>query len=289
MDKKNFCNLSTGYVSFVVGTNQVSLYSPSGKCQLTLNSPATSAKGIQYVTLALLDKQILACGGNGNKNCILFDVATSSWSIYSSGFATHDYNRGVVHRGKIYLFDDIQPEVFDPLTKTWSFIHAPPKSVSCACFVSWNDVILSFGGFYSKQGAFKFDPETNLWTNLNLALPPMLICNSGCVVLPNNNILIAGSRELNYNYGVYNVTSNTWISAEISPSILVNSIPIVMGKRVFIMPSQYEPKVMEYVVSNQTFVPAAANFVIDRIDFYAAISVPAIWFSNWQGGCIGVI
>jgi hypothetical protein len=127
--KKNY-NSSSDYIAFLVGNSQVALYSPNGKCQHILSSLNPAPIGVPYLTMALLDKQILSCGGGNSKSqCFLYDVATDTWTFYSTSNAVHNLRRGVAHQGKIYIMDDSHPEVFDPLNKTWLFKKAPPTSV----------------------------------------------------------------------------------------------------------------------------------------------------------------
>ncbi len=160
-------------------------------------------------------------------------------------------------------------------------------SYTGACSVSWDNVILTFGGVDNMQGTYKFDPSNDQWTILKLNSPPLNICNSGCVVLPDNNVLIAGANTEYYTYAVFNVTSSTWVSSGSTQAVLSYSVPLIMGSRVFIMPKESVKKVVEYVVSNNTFVPAD-DLVLDRMTFYGAITVPAAWFAHLPGGCQGV-
>ncbi len=70
---------------------------------------------------------------------------------------------------------------------------APLFSVYCSCFVSWKNVILAFGGISNKQDVFHFDPSTNACTTLGSSFPPLELAQSSYIVLPNMNVLIAGS------------------------------------------------------------------------------------------------
>ena len=115
---------------FIVGKTQFGLYSPDGGCQYAFTPSGDFPANIGYLTLALLDKQIVGFGGNSNPNCYLYDVATNSWSIYSTGIVQHNYEKGVVHQGKIYLLDDTGSQVFDPITKILATWPNPPLTSS---------------------------------------------------------------------------------------------------------------------------------------------------------------
>ena len=267
------------------------LYSPEGKCQHSLAPLPPSPIGIGFLTLALLNKQILACGGTNNRNCYRYVVATDVWSIYSTGNVVHTDRRGFVHQGKIYLPDDTQPEVFDPITRIWSTWSAPLSSVYSSCFVSWKNIILGFGGLNNKLAVFQFDPSTNTWTTLSPSSPPMGLVHSSCVVLPNMNVLLAGtsSEPENYNrLAVYNVTTNTWPLTTYATVNLYHSSILIMGNRYFAIPHYEYSTVIEYNYYNNTASSMNTLINLSRPSYVGAISVPASWFNHLPNGCIGV-
>jgi hypothetical protein len=283
--------MSIGFVAFIVGNSQVGLYSPSGKCQYTITPLPPSPIGIAYLTMSLLNKQVLACGGTNNKNCYIYDVATDKWSIYSTSNAFHTDMRGVVHQGKVYLTDNTKPEVFDPVTKTWSTWTAPPFSGGCACFVSWKNVIFRFGpGNGNYRQVLQYDPTTKIWTTLTPSNPPMDLCYSGCAVLPNMNVLLAGSvtGSINKMFAVFNVTSNTWPLTTNATVNLYHSKVLVMGSRVFIIPHYDYSTVIEYNYFDNTASNMSTLLNLPRPFFAGAIAAPAVWFSHLPDGCIGV-
>jgi hypothetical protein len=267
----------------------VALYSPEGKCQYTLAPLPPSPVAIAYLTMALLDEQILACGGTANKNCYLYDVATDSWSIYSTGNVVHTDKRGVVHQGKIYLSDDVIPEVFDPITKTWSTWAPLSSTPDCACFVSWKNVIIRFGGSASLLKVFQYDPSTKIWTTLSSSSPPMELCYSGCSVLPNMNVLLAGSSAGSYKmFSVYNVTSNTWpLTTNATINVFFSTL-LLLGKRVVTIPHLSYSTITEYNYLSNTATNMGSLLNLPRPYFAGAISVPAGWFANLPNDCIGV-
>jgi hypothetical protein len=275
-----------------VGNTHVAVYSPDGQCQYTLPPLPPSPVGIAYLTLALFGDQILACGGNGNVNCYSYDAGADRWSVFSTGNVAHVEKRGLGHQGKIYLSDNSQTEVFNPSTKTWSTWSLPPYSSYCACFVSWNDVILRFGGIESNNKVYSYNPSSNTWTDLNPPNPPMLSCFSGCVVMPDQNVLLAGSTTTTADYQkflVYNVTSNTWPQYAMADVNIYFSTPLVLGSRVFTIPHPSYSTVVEYDFQNNSVSDSAIPISLVRPLFAGAIAVPATWFSNLPGDCIGIL
>ena len=253
-------------------------------------APFATSENINSAVLMLLNKQVLACGGHNKKNCFLYDVLTNNWTMFSNISTTHD-SRGVVHQGKIYLPNDIISDVFDPFTKVWSTWPIPPNTIVWSCYVSWKHYIIKFGGYDSDaiNQIWRFDTTTNVWTRLNTTVP-FPFNDVGCTVLPNDNVLIAGSKWSSTCWGSiveYNVTANNWSSVVQSYDYLYNSIPLVLGKRVFIIPSSATEIVWEYFYENQITIPVSQPFISITASS-PSIAVPAIWFGNFPGVCIGI-
>ena len=99
----------------------------------------------------------------------------------------------LVHQGKIFLTHNNAPQIFDPVTKVWSTWAASLSTIPYTCCVSWRNSIIKFGGPSSTATvqAWSYNPATNDWTSLNTT-PPFYLYNSGCTVLPNDNVLLTG-------------------------------------------------------------------------------------------------
>ena len=238
----------------------------------------------------LLDKQVLACGGLNNINCYLYDILTNTWRLYSNTSTMYDYT-GVVHQGKVYLPNYVTSDVFDPPTKVWSTWPVSPTKHLGSCYVSWKNYIIKFGGPDSDSigQIWRFDPATNAWTKLNTTVPSYLYC-VGCTVLPNENVLITGcawSGDCFYNIVEYNVTGNSWSIVIKGPTHLYNSSPLLLGKRVFIRPGSYGNTVLEYFYENKTVMPVSQT-LDSRNNKIPCVAVPASWFVNFPGVCIGI-
>ena len=86
----------------------------------------------------------------------------------------------------------------------------------------------------------------------------------------------------------YNVTANTWTGIINGMGIIYNSNPIVLGKRVFIIPSSVSKLVQECFYENRTVVPVSQPFKSLAQNISPSIAVPADWFIKFPGMCIGV-
>jgi len=196
----------------------------------------------------------------------------------------------IFHQGRMYLADDNQPEVFDPLTNTWSNWTRPPTTMCFSCLVSWNNYIFQFGGntpVYSRQ-VQKYDPSTDKWTNISTK-PPFDIYRSGCVTLPNGNILIVGSMATSATaYTEYDVVRNVWSPVIHGKVLEFDSTPLVLGSRVFVIPPSGPKPVEEYIYGSSSLSFSALNLSITTFYKPAAVAVPARWFSHIPGGCYGI-
>ena len=270
------------------GPQKLWLYSPNGKCQYSLGSFKTTVKDLDQAVMTLYGNKIVSCGATNSPNCFSYDYSSNSWSPFTNTSYAHK-GRGVAHKGKIYLPDVTNPEVVDLATKTVSSWAKAPSPMGC--FVSWNSYILKFGADSSPntKNVYLYDPSNDTWTILSGG-SPFEMSNSGCVTLPNNNILISGTGADGIYFRAhveFNVTSKTWLPVIYGMTDHYGSIPLVLGSRVFVIPGSYVSSVEEYIVSNRT-VSYGAQDIQFRTAYLSAIAVPANWFTNMPGGCKGV-
>jgi hypothetical protein len=226
--------------------------------------------------------------------CYLYDPASNKWSNYSAGSYLHD-TQGVLHQGKFYLTvkaGDQVPEVFDPVTKTWSTWAADPTYSDGACFVSWNNYILKFGGGQFTQVRM-YDPVTMVWSVLTSSAP-IFMYNTGCTTLPNGNVLLVGSTYQSSYFNAlteYNVTANSWLPLTYTTINHLYSVPMVIGNRVLIMPGTQYQGIEEYFYSGNKTTIITAQGIPVKVTLNGKIpylAVPAQWFSHLSGGCIGI-
>ncbi len=190
----------------------------------------------------------------------------------------------------MYLPHNSHPKIFNPLTQTWSNWARAPTDMIYACYVSWENYIFKFGGSWNHhlRTVQRYDSFSQKWTNLS-TYAPFDVFRSGCVTLPNGNILIVGSMVYPSNvYSEYNVRRNIWSPIIHGRIPQIDSTPLVLGRRVFVI-SSYSPKpVEEYNYETSTVSFSALDFNISMEYKPAVVAVPARWFSYIPGGCLGI-
>ncbi len=163
---------------------------------------------------------------------------------------------GIAFNSKIFVVDDKYPEVYDEQSNTWSNWTAPLVKVGTgACLVIWRETFLLFGGGENKLGIQIYNHSTQTWSKVNTSSAPFDMYFSGCVVLPNDNVLIAGSHA-NYkrHSALFSLKSNTWtllnqtINIDRSASTLVR-----LGDRVFVIGGHETDSVEEFHANNLTW------------------------------------
>jgi hypothetical protein len=190
--------------------------------------------------------------------------------------------------GKIYLPDDTTPEVVNLATKSVSTWAKAPTAATLACLVSWKNYILKFGGSTPPETkmVYKYDPSNNTWTTLPTTAP-FDISDSGCITLPNDNVLITGSvYGSQKQFTEYNVTSNTWLPVILGTAAHDGSLPVLLGNRVFVISSNSRAPVEEYVIANRTI--SYAKTITFPNEYPIALAVAADWFYFLPGGCKGI-
>jgi len=163
---------------------------------------------------------------------------------------------GVAFNNKIYIVDDKYPEVYYEQSNTWSNWTAPLiKFGRGACLVTWKSTFLLFGGDRNRLGIQRYNHSTHSWSKVNTSSAPFDMYFSGCVVLPNENVLIAGSHN-NYTRksALFNLKSNKWtllnqtINIDRSASTLVR-----LGERVFAIGGHNTTGIEEFHIKNLTW------------------------------------
>ena len=189
---------------------------------------------------------------------------------------------------KIYLAHDTYPEIFDPMTSEWS--SWPTSNVVhgyYGCLLSWRDSLIFLGGYNARKVVEIFDVSSQTWKILDSSAP-IDIYKSACVVLPNDEILVAGSSGDGRRSFIYNVTANKWRRGGDSIFSKKGSSLVVLGSRVFAVGGGYYPEVVEeFDLSSETWIVVDTPILFPR-RFHSMISVPAELFSHLAGGCQGV-
>ena len=189
---------------------------------------------------------------------------------------------------KIYLAHDAYPEIFDPMTSEWS--SWPTSNVVhgyYGCLLSWRDSLIFLGGDNAGKVVEIFNISSQTWTILDSSAPIDTYL-SACVVLPDEEILVAGSEDDHSLSFIYNVTANKWRRGGDSNFQKSASSLVVLGSRVFAVGGYPEPEVVEeFHLSSETWTVVDAPILFTRRR-HSMISVPAELFSHLPGGCQGV-
>ena len=146
-------------------------------------------------------------------------------------------------------------------------------------------------GQSSPKTVFQFNHTTQIWTELDASAPPMDVFESGCAVLPNEDILIVGSYNTPYkaSAALYNVKENTWISLGSTTYEREGASIVTLGERVFVTGGfdYFGDVIEEFIVKDNTWVEVGSKLIINRY-LHSTLSVPASLFAHLEGGCEGV-
>ena len=119
------------------------LYSPNGKCSYQLASVPSTSDQYKFPVLGILDNNILACDNQFHnfQKCWSYNIGNNTWSLYTESQFAHS-NPGITYKGKLYILDMLQPEVFDPVTKTWSSWPAVLEDPYGGCIVGFENLVI---------------------------------------------------------------------------------------------------------------------------------------------------
>jgi len=250
--------------------------------------PAPSPYFLAKPVLTLRNNsQIIACGGIQQQFCYDYFISNNSWgTLLSTSIYQQTSNvRGTIFEGKIYFPNNKNSEFYDPTLNVWSVWPSPSTNlipfIDNGCMVTWNGTFILFADSY----ILKYFILARNWVAMPYSGAPMLFYGAGCVVLPNQNILITGSAGSTYSkyFAVYNVTSNSWPYKTISLYDMYTSNSMVLGNRVFVTSTL---GMQEYHSKNNSFTDVGYNFISPNP---SVVSVPAKLFSHLQGECVGVM
>jgi hypothetical protein len=270
----------------------VELYSPDGHCQHNLAPITVSGSESYEPVLAYIDEKILACAGyEPNKNCYLYHPSNNSWENYSTSKFTHAYQPGESFNNKIYIKDDSNPEVFDPISNTWSSWPAPlNKTGDGSCLVAWKDTFILIGGSSTRRGIQRFNHSCNTWQFLDLSSAPMDIVYSGCILLPPDEILVVGSEGYPYqsSAAVYNIRANTWKKLPATTNPKNGASLVILGSRILAIDGHFKNIIEEFNYNTSTWSPVEAKLITHGDGHQGVLPLPAEMFQHLPGGCVGV-
>jgi hypothetical protein len=235
------------------------------------------------------NNQVLVCGGSSNTKCFSYGIKTGVWNPLSSITTnTHTFFPGSAYQDKLYLAHNLYPDIVDPNSNSVTSWPVLPISGKSGCMVTWKDTFIYFGGEPYFNTTFQYSHVSNNWTILSSTTE---LKSSSCVVLPNQNVLIAGSSRNSdaTRYVVYNVSSNSWLPKTFGSTPHYNSVAILLGKRVFTIAGYNINDIEEYHYDNNTVSRKSFKLITARSGTPSAVALPAYLFSHLPQGCVGVL
>ncbi len=148
----------------------------------------------------------------------------------------------------------------------------------------WRDSFLLLGTFGAAFYYQKFNLTTETWSVIN-SKAPLDHRYSGCVLLPSDEIVLAG----NFYAQLYNIVTNTWTILPNS-TYFYSSAPamVQLGKRFFLIDSE-KNQVEEFSFPSKTLKNVAVPKLLSWERFgTVALEIPAGWFAHLPGGCKGI-
>jgi len=215
-------------------------------------------------------------------------MQTFDWSVYSESQYSHHNYPGSVHAGKIYMTG--KPEIFEPMHDTWTnWTKSDIGRGYYSCLLTWKDSLLLLGGEASRRVLEQYHISNQSWTTIDTEAP-FDVYASGCVVLPNDEILVLGSLIAPYekSAAVYNVEDNVWTSVNDSSFNRDFTAMVVLGKRVFAIGGGPFADTEEFDYESGTWTTLEPELVMPR-RIHSIIALPADLFQHLPGGCEGII
>ncbi len=190
---------------------------------------------------------------------------------------------------KLYISDDDNPVVFDPVSNSWSSWPAPSmKTGDGACLVAWKDTFLSFGGSLNRRVVQVFNHSSNTWKVLDSSSVPIDIRLSSCILLPTDEILVVGSEDTLYqsSAAVYNIRANTWKKLPDTTVSRQGTSLVSLGTRVFAICGEAKNVIEEFDYSNYTWSYIEAKLIVPRYH-HGTIALPSEILQHVTS-CMGV-
>ena len=262
------------------------MYSPTGKCNHKLKD---FPENCQNPVLVQADNKIIACCIS--RYCWEYNTTTSIWSAIAPAPFPANRQPGVVYQQKVYIIDDERPQVFDPVSKTWSSWPSPPKkSGNAPSMVGWKDTIILLGGSSNRRGIQIFNVTEQTWTARDSSQVPMDLYWSSSITLLDGNVLVIGSDIASYSYSaaIYNPSSNSWKELEKTATNHRGTRVIQLERRIFAIGGVYSLIVEEFHLNGNTWKPVDSKLLIEHKGDHSLLALPARLFSHLPGGCQGV-
>jgi hypothetical protein len=244
-----------GYVALIVGHgDSVELYSPNGNCNHKLAAfPVTTTNNPVVV---YVNEMIIAC--SGGKSCWEYKIKENNWSVIATAPFDQNHQPGVVYQEKVYVMDEASPQVFDPLSKTWSIWPSPPKkSGNAPWMVGWKDCIILLGGGSNLRGVQIFNITAQTWVVMDSSQVPMDFHWSSSLMLSKGIVFTVGSHQSSsfYSAAFYNPSNNSWIKLEETFTNHRGTRLVELGSKILAIGGNSSGIVEEFLLETNTWKP----------------------------------
>ena len=270
---------------------QVELFSPKEGCQLNLAPLPVSVRAF-LPSLAFVDGNVIACPSYTPESniCWSYNISENVWSSSIVLKYTHSVVPGIAFDNKLYIIDDVHPEVYDPRNNSLSLWPVPPRIIGeLPCLVLWKDTIIAIGGLQNQQLVLSFNTSSKLWSILNES-SPFSLYGLSCILLPTDDVLVAGPYFDPYKSALYNIKTYSWMQLNDVKYNRAGSTMFSLNGRIFIMGSNSQDVniVEEYISSNKTWI-ALYSKPKTRPFFTSTLPLPANLFANLPLGCKAIL
>ena len=276
-----------GGLSNSTATSSVEIYSPNGLCNVKLSASSPSETN-QF--LVLIANSLLYCGNSANLKCWTFQFGNKSWNALTSSQNTHPARPAKVYQQKLYIAEDVNPEVYNSETDIWSTWERPMNtSGAYACSAIWGDTLLVLEGLVNNHLFYQFNFTIQVWNNLpnsqiNFDWP-------ACLILPTdqNKLLVTGFENM---ASIYDLIERQWTSVGNTSTFRIGGELVALGKRVFYLSGidsdgQYMNTVEEFHFQNKSWTWVNQKIILAR-KLFKSISIPAFLLQNEYENCTGV-
>ncbi|WP_299823732.1 kelch repeat-containing protein [uncultured Pontibacter sp.] len=201
-----------------------------------------------------------------------YDFARNTWSVLTAKSIAKRFASAAIAGGSLYVFNGY--DAHNHLNKKVEMVNLQtgaiqqlaennPLPVASSGISVWDDMIYTFGGALNTSGSysdklFKFDPATNLWTEL--ASMPEAKETKGAIVDGNLYVFGGFNGKQSRRIDKYDIQQNTWSHIGDMPvGVSANSIA-VSGSKIYIVGDYTNQKLLAcFDVNTFTLTPLQTN------------------------------
>ena len=185
--------------------------------------------------VVVLNGLLVVCGKDISTTvCYKFDKA-GTWDQYTTTTVNHDKYPGVALNGKLYVYNDRTPQIFDPAIQNWNNWEKPATRAGFqACMTVANGKIYLIGGMLSNFIQV-FNPNAvqgQGWAKV--ADLPSMSYNMGCSVMATDTEIMITMNSSPNNVVIFDTTNNQFTDVSI-PTNVYGSNLILMGSNNYLV------------------------------------------------------